>query len=68
MQQCVTKATVEHQGLIQGGWIRWLATPLGWAVSIILILRLSTLWFTFEQTNLVNKVYDETLIIHSDRE
>ena len=26
------------QGLIQGGWIGWLATPFGCAVSIILIL------------------------------
>ena len=56
------------QGLIQRGWIGWLATPLVCAVSIILFLRLSTLWLTFEQTILVNKVYDEMLIIHSDRE
>ena len=47
------------QGLIQGGWIGWLAPPpLECAVSIT----------TIEQTILVNKVYDEMLIIHSDRE
>ena len=54
------------QGLIQGGWIGWLATPLGCpaGVSIILFLCLSTL---AEQTILVNKVYDETQINYSDR-
>ena len=51
------------QGLIQRvgvGCIGWLATPLGCAVSIILI--------SFFEHSLVNKVYDETQINHSDRD
>ena len=44
------------QGLIQGGWIGWLATPFGNAMSIILLLCLSTLIY-FNKTILVNKVY-----------
>ena len=54
-----------REGLIQGGWSGWLATPLGCAVSIIFFVwALSDL---LERTILVNKVYDEMQIHYSDR-
>ena len=54
------------QGLIQGGWIGWLATPpLGFGVSIkFFVWALSDL---LEQTILVNQVFDEMQINHSDK-
>ena len=56
--------TIGYQGLIQGRWIGWLAyPPLGCTVSII-FFALSDL---LEQTVLVNEVYDEVQINHSDR-
>ena len=61
----ITKPHTE-QGLIQGGWIGWVANPLGCGVSIIsFVWALTDL---LEQAILVNKLYDETQINPSDRD